>query len=648
MKTTFSPSFARRLSIYVLSFTLIVFVTLMALFYVYSHEKVTNYAIERTHGLLNNIATQISSQLSSVETTMNQSIWMLERNLDSPDSLRRVVTAIVENNPLIVGSGIAFTPNHYKKKGKYFMPYASICHNDTKEITYQVLGSQYYDYPCMDWYLIPALLKKDYWSEPYYDAGGGNLIMTTYSKPLYNRSGEMYAVFTANISLSQFTDTISKLRPYQSSYTYLVSRHGSFLTHANRAKIMNETIFSEAFADGNAQQEQVGHEMLAGHTGTLRFDNRGKDSYVFYTTIPNIGWSVCTVCPSSIILEELDTTSRQLIYTFLAGILALFLIVYSVIRRLTRPLEKCSESARAIATGRFDVELPPVHSKDEIKHLHDSLVYMQNSLSTYITELQQATATRERIESELSIAREIQMGMIPKIFPPYPDRDDVDLHAVLQPAKEVGGDLYDFFIDNNRLYFLIGDVSGKGVPASLFMAITRSLFRTLSHQAISPAKIVTEMNASIADNNESNMFVTLIVGILDLSTGKLRLCNAGHNPPLLIHPDGQVSFLKFKTHIFAGVLDDFQYTDEEMTIEKGSKIFLYTDGVTEAENSSKELYNEERLLETLTLHAPSDVRTTVNAVVDSVNNHVQEAEASDDLTILVIHYKLKRTNNNLE
>lgn len=647
MKHTFSCSFATRLSIYVLSFTLIVFTTIMVVFYKYSREKVTSYAIERTHGLLSNIATEISSQLMSVETTINQSTWVLEESLDKPDSLNNIITSVIKNNPLIVGSGIAFVPDYYKEKGKYFMPYASFQNKKNGELAYHILGSQIYDYPCMDWFLIPKLLKQDYWSEPYYDDGGGNIIMTTYSKPLYDNKGKIYAVFIASISLSQFTDTISLLKPYPSSYTYLISRNGSFLTHADRSKIMNQTIFSEAFADENPEQEKIGYEMIAGHTGTVRFTNKGADSYAFYTTIPNIEWSVCTVCPSQIILQELDSTSRDIIYIFLAGMLILFLIVYSIIRRLVGPLEKFAESAREIATGRFDVQLPTVHSNDEIKHLHDSLSYMQQSLSSYVAELKETTANKERIDSELSIAREIQMGMIPKTFPPYPERNDVDLHAILNPAKEVGGDLYDFFIDNNRLYFLIGDVSGKGVPASLFMAITRSLFRTLSQKELSPAKIVTDMNRSISDNNESNMFVTLIVGILDLESGKLRLCNAGHNPPVLIPPTGESSFLEFKTHLFVGVMEDFDYTEEEITLEKGSKLFLYTDGVTEAENTSKDLYGDGKLLEILSANASTDVRNTVKVIVSSVADHVEEAEASDDLTVLVIHYKSETTNDQI-
>lgn len=644
MKSFFSPSFATKLSIYVLSFTLVVFTCIMVMFYNYSRKQITEDAIDHAHGLLRNTATQISGELQIVEATLEQSVWIVEKNLSTPDSLKDVLTAIVKNNSLIVGSGIAFVPGYYKEKGKYFMPYAFSINEQKEEIyKYQKLGGADYDYPCMDWYLIPKLLKNSYWSEPYYDTGGGNTIMSTYALPLCDKQGEVYAIFTANISLSRFTDMVNELKPYQSSYTFLLSRNGSFLTHPDRAKIMNETIFSVALGAKDTQEEEIGHNMLAGVTGTAQFNNANQSSYALYTDIPNCGWSVCTVCPSQVVLHSLDTTSHRIIYIFLAGMLVLLPLIYQIIHSLVRPLRKFSESARSIATGRFDVEIPEVHSKDEIKDLHDSLVYMQQSLSGYVSELRTTTASKERIESELSIAREIQMGMIPKIFPPYPERDDVDLHAILHPAKEVGGDLYDFFIDHDRLYFVIGDVSGKGVPASLFMAIARSLFRTLAQQATSPAEIMAKMNRSIAENNEANMFVTLIIGILDLKTGNLRFCNAGHNPPIIIGVDGKPVLLQAKIQSFVGVLEDMEYTDEVITLAKGDRLFLYTDGVTEAENASKELYGEERLLSTLAALGTYDVRIIVDTVVRSVANHVQQAEASDDITILLIHYEPNTT-----
>ena len=629
-------SFATRMSLYVLSFTLVVFTVIMGLFYAYSRDKVTEYAVNYTHEQLQNMTARISSLLLTVETTLNHSVWMIEENLANPDSLRRVITAVAKNNDLILSSGIAFVPDYYKEKGKYFMPYVSLRDGRTDD---QVLGGQDYDYPCMDWYLIPKLLKRSYWSEPYYDEGGGNFIMSTYAMPLYDSKGEVYAIFTANISLSQFTDMVDRLKPYESSYTFLLSRNGCYLTHKDESKIMNETIFSTAFEQGDTDLEHIGREMLQGHTGTRKLRQNNRETYAFYTAIPDIGWSISNICPASVILADLYTVSKQIIYLFLIGMLVLFFIIYLIIRRVVRPLSEFSHSARVIATGRFDVELPQVTSRDEIKTLHDSLVYMQQSLASYVTELRDTTASKERIESELSIAREIQMGMIPKIFPPFPDRKDVDLYALLQPAKEVGGDLYDFFIEDEHLYFIIGDVSGKGVPASLFMAITRSLFRTLSPHAVSPASIVTELNNAFSENNEANMFVTLIVGILDLRNGLLKLCNAGHNPPALILPDGKASYMNLKKHLFVGVMENYDYTDEEYMLERGTKLFLYTDGVVEAENERKQLYGDERLIKTLTDNASQDVRNMVNTIIHSVAGHVGEAEASDDLTILVIDFE---------
>ena len=224
--------------------------------------------------------------------------------------------------------------------------------------------------------------------------------------------------------------------------------------------------------------------------------------------------------------------------------------------------------------------------------------------------------------------------MIPKTFPPFPDRTDIDLSASMVPAKEVGGDLYDFFIRNDKLYFCIGDVSGKGVPASLVMAVTRSLFRTVAAHEKSPMRIVSSMNESMSEMNRSNMFVTFFCGILDLNTGRLLYCNAGHNVPFLL-ADG-VTKLSVLPNLPLGVMPEMTYCEQEIMLSPGSSIFMYTDGLSEAENASNEFFGEARVMAAL---AP-ERSTTDNQekVLDSVWAFTGEAERSDDLTMLIIRY----------
>ena len=229
------------------------------------------------------------------------------------------------------------------------------------------------------------------------------------------------------------------------------------------------------------------------------------------------------------------------------------------------------------------------------------------------------------------------MAMLPKIFPPYPDRQDIDIFASLVPAKEVGGDLFDYFIRDERLYFCIGDVSGKGVPASLVMAVTRCLFRTVSGHEIYPARIVSHMNDSMSEGNDSNMFVTFFVGVLDMTTGVLRYCNAGHNAPLLLH-DGAVKTIDVKPNLPLGVAGGMRFVQQEMTVPSGSALFLYTDGLTEAENARHELFSERRLLKVAADVSTLSAREQVAGIHEAVRRHVNDAPQSDDLTMLCIRY----------
>ena len=273
--------------------------------------------------------------------------------------------------------------------------------------------------------------------------------------------------------------------------------------------------------------------------------------------------------------------------------------------------------------------------------LYDSFHHMQHSLADYMDELARTTANKERIESELRIASDIQMGMIPKIFPPFPDRKDIDLYATLTPAKEVGGDLYDFFVEDDRLYFTVGDVSGKGVPASLLMAVTRSLFRTMAPHFKVPADIVAALNDALSDSNESNMFVTLFLGVLNLKDGTLRYCNAGHNAPVRFGgtDSGDPAFIPVNPNLALGLFKGFPYLEQEMRLEAGTSLLLYTDGVTEAEDLTQQLFSDERLLNLLARECGSRPARVVEHLMQAIRTHTAEAEQNDDITILCLSYE---------
>ena len=272
--------------------------------------------------------------------------------------------------------------------------------------------------------------------------------------------------------------------------------------------------------------------------------------------------------------------------------------------------------------------------------LRDSFADMQTSLADYVRELTATTAQKASMESELSIAREIQMSILPTDFTLSPQRDDLEIYACLTPAKAVGGDLYDFLVRDGRLYFCIGDVSGKGVPSALVMSIISTQFRSLSSTEDKPEKIVSVINASSKDRNETMMFATLFVGILDLETGVLSYCNAGHNAPVLTGKEP--GFLKVESNLPVGVETAWKYKGQQLTLTPGKTILLYTDGLTEAEDANHDQFGERRILEVLGKEKTGVPETMVHALSDAVHGFVGAAEQSDDLTMLAIRYLGKK------
>ena len=317
----------------------------------------------------------------------------------------------------------------------------------------------------------------------------------------------------------------------------------------------------------------------------------------------------------------------------LVSLAAIFFACRAVIKHMTRPVSELSKAVLNMAKGDLKAKLPEIKSEDEMRRLHDSFQTMQNSLTDYIEELKITTAANERIRSDLDLARNIQKGMLLKKFPPF-------LYALLDPAKMVGGDLYDYTLKGDQLYFAIGDVSGKGVAASLVMAITRVMLRFVVGMGLPLDETLCRINDSFSESNEMGMFVTLFVARLDLKTGHMDFCNAGHNPILIIPPDGEPYYLRCKANIALGVFRNFVFEAEQIDLKQGTRIIAYTDGVTEAEKADQSQYGEERLMawaKDLAEAFPETCPQEMN-IVESLHNSVKAFAdgnpQNDDITIL--------------
>ena len=380
--------------------------------------------------------------------------------------------------------------------------------------------------------------------------------------------------------------------------------------------------------------------MQAGKEGFRQLNVNDEDCYVFYKPLADTGWSVGIVCPAHDIFSGYYNLLNIMIGIVIVGLMLMLMVFSGIISKQMEPLEELVYQAEAISSGRFDESLTELHRNDEIGQLSNSFRDMQQSLVRQMEELKQVNEQKGRIEGELKIARDIQMAMLPKIFPPYPDRKDIDLFGQLTPAKEVGGDLFDFFIRDEKLFFCIGDVSGKGIPASLYMVVTKSLFRTVASHEASPDRIVYALNQTLSQDNESNMFVTFFVGVLDLPTGRMHYCNAGHDAPLLIGHTG-AGMLPVDSNLPIGVMDGWKFTKQETLVDPDTTIFLYTDGLNEAENIKHEQFEMNRVIEvaqTLQKNNEFNPTTIVSQMTDAVRKFVGEADQSDDLTMLALQY----------
>ena len=628
-----------RVSLWVVFFAAVIFNLALGFLFYQSREAVRQEAISRATTILDKTSLRVEGILNRVEVASNMTKWLVQRHPDKADSMFVYSRGMLLNNPDFYNCSIAFEPYYFKEKGRYFSAYTKHIGDSLRTIQG---GSDHYQYFFTDWYLMSQLLGKPCWTEPYMDldvATNTSEMVTSYCQTIKNREGQVIGVINTSLSITWLSKTISEVKPYPNSYSIMIGRGGTYFVHPDTTKITRQTIFTQTLEHPDTAMTALGYAMQRGEEGVKHMNIDGKESYVFYKPLGQTGCSMAIVCSESDIFSGFDRLRRTIMTIVTVGLLLMLYLFIRIITRELKPLRRLAKEAETIASGQFDAVLPDFQRTDEIGQLSHSFGNMQQSLVKYIDELKTTTAQKASIESDLRIASDIQMGMLPEKFPTKNDRDDVQLFASLTPAKEVGGDLFDFYFRDDKLFFCIGDVSGKGAPASLFMAVTRSAFRTVSAHETMPNHIVETINKTIADMNKMNMFVTLFVGVLDLPTGLLLYCNAGHDAPLLV--GAGVGELPCDSNIPVGFMPDWEYTLQEAEIYTGTTIFLFTDGLTEAMNAENEEFQMDRITDVATqalANQQQEPRQLISLMTDAVHAFVGEAEQSDDLTMMGIQY----------
>ena len=568
----------------VLSIVLLVFTFMLQ--YSRMREMVIKSAYEHAQDNIDNVEQEFTRVVELVESAVRNNIWSAKALASVPDSLWAITRGVVKDNPVVYGSAIALVENYNpSKSGRLFAPYAYRS-GDTIESTQ--LGTEDYNYLEQDWFKGALEAgESGYWSEPYYDEGGGNRLMITYSVPVIDHGGRLAAVITADVAMDWASDRLASVDDYPGALKMLISHSGNIMATSPPYEAMyRRNIMDLSAGMENASEfEAVNRDILAGVEGSRKVHLQGDDYYIFYDKMAKTGWYMSISIPEDEIFSEIRNLNRRMMGLQLLGlILLLVILLYTLFnqRKLLSVQEK-----------------------------------------------------KGRIESELHVASGIQESMLPKIFPPFPSRHDIDIYATLVSAKEVGGDLYDFFIREERLYFCIGDVSGKGVPASLVMSVTRSLFRTVAGHEKSPVRIVSNMNQNLVEMNINDMFVTFFCGVLDLASGHLRYCNAGHNAPVILSADASVA-LPVIPNLPLGVMSGMSFSEQETDLGYGTGIFLYTDGLNEAEDHEHMQFGTERMMHALN----RDLTATeqVDRLRHAVQSFVGTAPQSDDLTMLYIRY----------
>ncbi len=481
------------------------------------------------------------------------------------------------------------------------------------------------------------------WSEPFYCMNDTLHLLVAYRMPIYFPDSKKIAgMVFCEISLQKMKQMLSEVKIGTQGYTFIIDKTGNYITHPKDEWILHKNFFRKSTfilydKIDKTELEIRNGEKGAGHGISEYLDN--QPAWFYFAPLANSNWTIIIVIPEKELFKEIGIIFQKIIWVSGFGILLLFILNMLIFKRILTPLAQITHSIQRFSSLSGKEQ----ESKDEIKMLTDSLKDWQAKYGFLISERNKTATEKLKYEKDLKSAREIQLNIIPTGKPDFPGHPEIDLFAILKPAETVGGDLYDyFFVDENHLLIAIGDVSGKGIPASLFMAVAITLIKT-NAKILSAKDIIAQVNSELSDRNADQYFLTLFVGILDVRSGLMDYCNAAHNYPYILHANGTLTSLSKSHGLPLGIYKDKSYKSSSVQLKYGDLLLLYTDGVINSTDSHNHHYGTTRLEKNIQNLNDLSSEEVVNRLVKSIMIYEGGSRQSDDITLVAIRYLPKST-----
>jgi phosphoserine phosphatase RsbU/P len=542
------------------------------------------------------------------------------------EELNKYLKRVVSDNPHIYGAAIAFEPYRFNKKLRHFSPY--YYHNED-EVQFVQLGREEYDYLQQDWYRIPKENMKPVWSEPYFDEGGGETLMTTYSVPFYMYNS-FAGIATVDISLDRLTDEVNSIKLLNSGYSFIVSSKGHFLSFPDKSQILTGNI--------STYGAKLAEHMLTGRRSFIidKDPLRNERAWIVVQPMKSTEFSIAFIYPEKEVYASVYEMGRITLWIGILSLVLLLFVIMLMADSITKPVARLTQGAELVARGNLDYKLPLEYSTYEVAVLGESFNRMTEDLKKHIDEIKKITSEKERIENELEVAREIQIASLPPEHLPFLENRGVEIYAKMLPAKEVGGDFYDVFeIDSEHMGFAIGDASGKGIPAALYASVCRAYLKAIAREELKPDLCIEHINKLLYAENKLDMFITLFYGVLNTKNGTLTVSNGGHNPPFMKDHSGKIEQLGHPNGPALGVIEDARYSSTR--IDTFTEFFLYTDGAVDAENKKGEFFSKDRLYSCLNRLNNKTPEETVNGIIGELRDFCLDTPQTDDVTLMMIN-----------